>query len=224
MIELLNMDCMEYMAEQPDNYFDLACVDPPYGIDVGNDSRAGKEFRTNFGGVSKMVKAGNYKKSDWDKTPPDIEYFNELKRVSKEQIIWGANHFCDLFHANSSGWIIWDKDNGGSNLADAELAYSSFNKAVRTFRFKWHGMLQGDMLKKESRIHPTQKPVKLYEWLLTNYAEKGQRILDTHLGSGSSAIAAHYFGCYFVGTEIDKDYYEAACQRFDMATRQQAMF
>lgn len=124
----------------------------------------------------------------------------------------------------SSCWIVWDKENGESYFADCELAYTSFTTAVRKFRFRWFGMLQGDMKHKETRIHPTQKPVKLYEWLLTNYSSPGQRILDTHLGSGSSAIAAHYFGCDFVGCELDKDYYEASKKRFDDETSQQALF
>jgi site-specific DNA-methyltransferase (adenine-specific) len=205
---------MEYMKDQPDNSFDLAIVDPPYGI-----NESGDKSRNRFD-------AAVYEKKDWDKSAPDPLYFDELKRVSKNQIIWGANHFIDNFPfmCNSSCWLVWDKDNGNCDFADCELAYTSFKSAVRKFKFQWAGMLQGDMKNKELRIHPTQKPVKLYEWLLSNYAEKGQRILDTHLGSGSIAIAAHYFGCDFVGMEIDEDYYKAACERFDRETRQLVMF
>jgi len=223
MITATNEDNMIMMARYSDDYFDLAIVDPPYGIDVANDSRSGKSFKTNFGGKSKMVKARSYKKSDWDKTPPEVDYFNELIRVSKNQIIWGANHFCNLFAANSTAWIIWDKDNGESNLADAEIAYSSFEKSVRIFSFKWHGMLQGDMKKKEVRIHPTQKPVKLYEWLLMNYAKEGDKILDTHLGSGSIAIACHNLGFDLTACELDKDYYDAAMKRLKQHQQQQVM-
>jgi len=224
MITATNEDNMIMMARYSDDYFDLAIVDPPYGIDVANDSRSGKSFKTNFGGKSKMVKARSYKKSDWDKTPPEVDYFNELIRVSKNQIIWGANHFCNLFAANSTAWIIWDKDNGESNLADAEIAYSSFEKSVRIFSFKWHGMLQGDMKKKEVRIHPTQKPVKLYEWLLMNYAKEGDKILDTHLGSGSIAIACHNLGFDLTACELDKDYYDAAMKRLKQHQQQLTIF
>jgi len=223
MITATNEDNMIMMARYPDDYFDLAIIDPPYGIDVANDSRSGKSFKTNFGGKSKMVKARSYKKSDWDKTPPEVDYFNELIRVSKNQIIWGANHFCNLFAANSTAWIIWDKDNGESNLADAEIAYSSFEKSVRIFSFKWHGMLQGNMKNKQNRIHPTEKPIKLYEWLLMNYAKERDKILDTHLGSGSIAIACHNLGFDLTACELDKDYYDAAMKRLKQHQNQQVM-
>lgn len=217
MIKLLNIDCMEYMKTVPDKYFDLAIVDPPYGI--GENGSRNKSR-------GKLAVAKDYKPfAGGDVSAPEQNYFNELERVSKNQIIWGANHFIDRFAKSSSCWVVWDKENGASDFADCELAYTSFKKAVRLFRFQWAGMLQGDMKNKEHRIHPTQKPVKLYEWLLSTFSANGQKILDTHLGSGSSAIAAHYFGVgEFVGCELDKDYYEAACKRFDMMTRQQAMF
>lgn len=216
MIELLNIDCMEYMATQPDNAFDLAIVDPPYGI-----GESGKTNKTR----GKLATAKDYKPFHGnDLQPPEIEYFKELQRVSKNQIIWGANHFIDRIAQGSPCWVVWDKENGATDFADCELAWTSFKTAVRRFRFQWAGMLQGDMKNKEHRIHPTQKPVKLYQWLLENYAKPGQRILDTHLGAGSSAIAAHYFGCDFVGCEIDKDYFKAASERFDRETRQVAMF
>ena len=213
MIELLNCDCMEYMATVPDKYFDLAIVDPPYGINV---AKTGKVGGNNAGRVK------DYGAKEWDKQPPNDEYFRQLFRVSKNQIVWGANHFISKMPFDSSCWLVWDKDNSG-NFADCELAWTSFESAVRKFTYRWNGMLQQNMKDKEIRMHPTQKPVKLYEWLLTNYAKKGQRILDTHLGSGSSAIAAHYFGVDFVGCELDKDYFEAAKARFDMATRQLAL-
>jgi site-specific DNA-methyltransferase (adenine-specific) len=213
MIELLNEDCMAVMARYPDNHFDLAICDPEYGI--GMDG--GKIGGDNLG------KAQEYIKKDWDKEPPKQEYFNELKRVSKHQIIWGANHFISRIPFDSPCWIVWDKDNSG-NFADCELAYTSFKTAVRKFKFTWNGMLQQDMKNKETRIHPTQKPIRLYQWLLDNYAEKNQRIIDTHGGSFSSAIAAHYFGVDMVICEIDEDYYEAGKERFDKETRQVAMF
>jgi site-specific DNA-methyltransferase (adenine-specific) len=201
MIELHNVDCMEYLATLEDNAFELAIVDPPYGIDITNQSQG------RGGGVAKKI---DYAKKDWDKNAPTEEYFTELERVSNNQIIWGANHFRAR---NSSCWIVWDKVNGATDFADAELAYTSFTTAVRVFRFKWAGMLQGDMKNKEQRIHPTQKPVKLYEWLLMNYAKEGDRILDTHLGSNSIAIACHNLGFDLVGCELDTDYFNAAKKR-----------
>ena len=214
-IEILNIDCMEYMATQKDGAFDLATVDPPYGIGICGGKIGG--------GI--CAEATIYKKFHGeDKSSPEVEYFLELQRISKNQIIWGAYHFMDKIAKGSPCWIVWDKENGANNFADCELAWTSFKTAVRKFRFQWQGMLQGDMKNKETRIHPTQKPVKLYQWLLTNYAKPGQRILDTHLGSGSSAIAAHYFGCDFVGCELDPYYYKAAKDRFDRETSQLSMF
>jgi len=202
MIKLHNIDCMEYLAACDDNAFELAIVDPPYGI---GESGATNHTR------GKLAKAKNYKAfAGNDRSAPPEEYFTQLERVSKNQIIWGANHFRAR---NSSCWIVWDKINGASDFADAELAYTSFNTAVRVFRFQWAGMLQGDMKNKEYRIHPTQKPVKLYEWLLMNYAKEGDRIIDTHLGSGSIAIACHNLGFDLVGCELDTDYFNAAKKR-----------
>lgn len=213
--EVKNMDCIEYMQQFPDKYFELAIVDPPYGIDVTNQSQ-GKG-----GGIAKKIE---YKKTDWDKTAPQIEYFCELQRVSQNQIIWGSNHFIqNIPNANSSCWIVWDKDNTG-NFADCELAFTSFNTAVRKFEFRWNGMLQCNMKNKETRIHPTQKPVALYRWLLQNYAKQGDKILDTHLGSGSSRIAADMEGFDFYACELDKDYFDASCKRFDEYKLQQKLF
>jgi site-specific DNA-methyltransferase (adenine-specific) len=211
---LYNMDCMEYMRGLPDKAFELAIVDPPYGIDVAKSG--------NVGG-NKLAKAKDYGAKEWDKYAPDFNYFSELKRVSHHQVIWGANHFMDKVSRGSPCWIVWDKDNSG-NFADCELAFTSFETAVRIFRYRWNGMLQGDMKNKEVRIHPTQKPIKLYEWLLTNYAKPGDRILDTHLGSGSSAIACLNLGFEIVGCELDADYFAAACKRIRMATAQERLF
>ena len=212
-----NIDCMEYMATLPDKAFDLALVDPPYGI--------GEDGSKNHTRSSKTVKAKDYKPFYGnDKEPPKREYFNELFRVSKNQIIWGANHFISNIPIDSSCWIVWNKDNGASDFADCELAWTSFKTAVRMFTWRWNGMLQQNMKNKERRIHPTQKPVALYAWLLMNYAKEGDKILDTHLGSGSSRIAAHKLGFEFVGCELDKDYFEAQEKRFKTETMQQSLF
>jgi len=217
-IELLHIDCMSYMATLPDKSFELAIVDPPYGSD---NIRGGYTNGIGGKGVAKQIK---YNKALWRHQAPESNYFFELFRVSKNQIVWGANHFISAIPINSPCWIVWDKENGNTGYADCELAFTSFDKAVRLFRFMWNGMLQGDMKNKEARIHPTQKPIALYRWLLHNYAKPGDRILDTHLGSGSSAIAAHQMGFDFVGCELDKDYYDAACKRFKEQTMQQTLF
>ena len=205
--EVTNEDCMEGMARYPDKYFDLAIVDPPYGIgeDGGKNHTRGKKS------IAKNYKPfyGN------DLNSMSVEYFNELKRISKNQIIWGANHFVEnIPQSNSSCWIVWDKQNGDNDFADCELAYTSFKTAVRMFTFRWNGMLQQDMKNKEFRIHPTQKPVALYKWLLHNYAKQGDKILDTHLGSGSSRIAAYEMGFDFTAFELDTEYFEAQEKRY----------
>ena len=212
-----NMDCMEYMRTLPDKAFDLAVVDPPYGI-----GESGEKNNTR----SKLAVSKEYKPFfGKDIKPPDKDYFLELYRVSKNQIIWGANHFADkLCNPSSSCWIVWDKENGENDFADCELAYTSFNSAVRIFRFRWQGMLQGNMANKEQRIHPTQKPVALYAWIFSRYAKPGDKILDTHLGSGSSRIAAYDAGLDFVGCEIDQDYFEAQEERFKSYISQESLF
>ena len=159
-----------------------------------------------------------------DLNAPEQSYFDELFRISKNQIIWGANHFISRMPFDSSCWIVWDKDNGATDFADCELAWTSFDTAVRKFKFKWQGMLQQDMKNKESRIHPTQKPIALYKWLLTNYAKQGDKILDTHLGSGSSRIAAYDLGFDFTGFELDKEYFEAQEKRFQNHIAQGQLF
>jgi len=209
-------DCMDYLPDFADNYFDLAIVDPPYGIGedgLKNHSRG------------KATKPTLYTPKEWDKSPPIAEYFKELQRVSEYQIIWGGNHFIEnIPNANSSSWIIWDKQNGNNDFADAELAHTSFTSAVRIFKFRWAGMLQGDMKNKEQRIHPTQKPVQLYKWLLRNYAQSHFKVLSTHVGSASDLIAFEDFGCEYVGYEIDEDYYKAACKRLEIHKRQLSLF
>ncbi len=214
MIELINADCQDIMPKYEDNYFDLAVCDVPYGI--GEDGSKSKS-REGFGLYKGKTK---YVAKNWDKSLPTKEYFNELIRISKNQIIWGANHFVSKIPYDSSCWIVWDKDNSTCDFADCELAWTSFKTAVRLHKYKWHGMLQQNMKHKEHRIHPTQKPIALYKWLLENYAEKGMKIFDSHMGSGSSAIAAHYYGCDFVGIEIDKEYFDAAKKRIEKETLQ----
>jgi site-specific DNA-methyltransferase (adenine-specific) len=200
------MDCMEGLKSYPDKFFDLAIVDPPYGI--------GEDGKSNHSRGTKGIPPTMFKPKEWDKKPPDRKYFYELFRVSKNQIIWGANHFISKIPVNSSCWIVWDKDNSTSDFADCELAWTSFRSAVRKYVFRWHGMLQGNMKQKQIRIHPTQKPIQLYEWLLNNYAKQGDKILDTHLGSGSSRIVAYKLGFDFWGFEIDEDYFKDAEKRF----------
>jgi len=211
MINIYNQDCLEAMKEMSENEFDLAIVDPPYGIKA---SKTNGGVSNPFGGKGKKVKSKTYKKKDWDNSAPKKEYFIELNRVSKNVIIWGANHFIqNIPNANSSCWIVWDKDNSENYFADCELAYTSFKTAVRRFKWKWHGMLQQNMKQKQKRIHPTEKPIQLYEWLLMNYAKEGDKILDTHLGSGSIAIACHNLGYDLEGYELDKEYYDNALKR-----------
>lgn len=208
-------NCVEGMKQYPNKYFDLAIVDPPYGI--GED---GKKNHTR----GTLAKPTLYTPKQWDKAPPKKAYFDELFRVSKNQIIFGANHFIAKMPKNSPSWIVWDKENGSNDFADCELAWTSFKTAVRMFHFKWAGMLQGDMKNKETRIHPTQKPIRLYDWLLTNYAKPNDLILDTHLGSGSSRIAAYKNGHNFIGFELDEEYYAAQEKRFQRFIAQQRLW
>lgn len=215
--EVYLMDCVEGLRHYPDNYFDLAVVDPPYGsnnIQGGYTSGKG-------GGVAKQKK---YNQKLWTQKAPGQEYFAELFRVSKNQIIWGANHFIEMMPINSSGWIFWDKRNGEVSFSDGELAWTSFDKALRKFEYMWSGMLQQNMKNKEQRIHPTQKPIALYEWILSKYASDGDLILDTHVGSGSSRIAANKAGLDFVGFEIDNEYFESQEKRWREFVGQTRLF
>lgn len=208
-VTLLNCDCMAYMRGLPDKAFDLAIVDPPYGI-KRFEKPAGS---TRFGSSKKMQEEG----LKWDSRPPP-EYWEQLFRVSKNQIVWGANNF-QL--PPTEYFCIWNKKQAVDNFASAEYAWVSMGlkKPAKIFDYGIHQHNSDG-----GKVHPTQKPVKLYQWLLANYAKPGDRILDTHLGSGSSAIAAHYFGCEFVGTELDSDYFAAAKARFDRETAQVDMF
>ena len=205
--EVYNMDCMEYMKTLPDKAFQLAIVDPPYGI--GN--------RLVDGGGGRGAKFDNNRKAiAWDSHIPDKKYFDELFRVSCNQIIWGGNYFIENLK-NTQCIIIWDKMQEFSG-SDFELAWTSFCFSSKTFRMSRIEAYRC------GKIHPTQKPVKLYEWLLMNYAKEGDKILDTHLGSGSSRIAAYKLGFEFVGCELDKDYFEAQEKRFRTETMQQSLF
>tara|TARA_R100000951_G_scaffold5825_1_gene6244 strand:- start:19 stop:672 length:654 start_codon:yes stop_codon:yes gene_type:complete len=206
MINIYNKDCLEAMKEMSDNQFDLAIVDPPYGIDADKKNSVKKLQSKKSSALSK-----DYGNQSWDKNVPSIDYFIELKRVSKNQIIWGVNYYpYDLL---SGGRIYWDKCVTMPTYSDGELAYCSFINSIKSYKFAWHGMIQGDMKNKEHRIHPTQKPVKLYEWLLINYAKEEDKILDTHLGSGSIAIACHNLGYDLEGYELDKQYYDNSLKR-----------
>ena len=210
-----NEDCVEGMKRFSDNHFDLAIVDPPYGIGAGK--RVGTTYKE---GVSRNKKGfGNkklYKSKEWDSEVPLLEYFIELFRVSKNQIIWGGNYFTKHL-PESRGWIYWDKKILNSqidNYSDGELAWTSFDCVLRKVTYDWIGLGYCNSTEKGTRIHPTQKPIYIYEWILQTYAEKGMKILDTHLGSGSSRIAAHKNGFHFVGFEIDKEYFDKQEKRF----------
>jgi len=205
-LDLRLMDCMDLMRETPDGFYDLAVVDPPYGID-----RDGAERTTSKHGGRKA-----HERKGWDSNPPSAEYFVELRRVSKDQIIWGANYFPEHLQA-SMGWIFWDKGQRICN-SDGELAYSSFDRALRVVEMNRVELL------KDGTIHPTQKPIALYRWIFANYAKPGMRILDTHLGSMSSAIAAHYSGMHLTGCELDPDYYAAGIARVKRETQQTELF
>jgi len=212
MIDLNNQDCLEAMRQMTDNQFDLAIVDPPYGIGFGSYNRTPSD------------KAGKrHKQKDWDESIPTQEYFDELQRVSKNQIVWGGNYFPPLWDNGCKGFIFWYKGNPVPNFSDGELAWTSFNKVAKQFDFRYYGGLEGNT-SASNKIHPTQKPVKLYEWLLDNYAEEGQTILDTHLGSGSIALACHNRGFDLTAFEIDKEYFEAAKKRLEIHQAQLTMF
>jgi site-specific DNA-methyltransferase (adenine-specific) len=205
---------MKLMARYPDGYFELAIVDPPYGINIAKNGSLGND---------------KFKAKDWDTETPKQEYFEELKRVSKNQIVWGYNYMTDKLPP-CKGFIYWNKLNHHDNRSDGELAYTSFNKLARHVEYMWDGNRYGfkgaisGVGKKSTRIHPTQKPVKLYEWLLMNYAKEGDKILDTHLGSGSIAIACHNLGFDLTACELDPEYYEAAIKRIENHKAQQRLF
>jgi len=203
-----NMDNMEFMASVPDKYYDLAVCDVNYGI-----CEDGRKNHTR----SKLAKSKDYRdRSRYDETAPPLEYFAELHRVSKDIILFGANHYISRNAIDSSCWIIWDKKNGENDFADCELAWTSYKTAVRIFRYKWQGMIQEDMKNKQKRIHPNQKPIALYDWIYKNYLPNGGKVIDTHLGSGSNRISAHKRGnIIFDACELDVDYFNDGNARFD---------
>ncbi len=206
MINLYNKDCMEAMKDMADNQYDLAIVDPPYGLE---------RFKASDGGNSKKIKSFGDKNKNWNNIKPNKEFFNELFRVSKYQIIWGSNNFV---LPTSEYFIIWQKSNAlDFSFAMVEQAWTNVKKPAKLF-------VNLHVHNKDKRIHPTQKPVKLYEWLLMNYAKKGYKILDTHLGSGSIAIACHNLGYDLDAYEIDKEYYEATMKRFNNHTSQKQLW
>jgi site-specific DNA-methyltransferase (adenine-specific) len=213
-INFFNIDCIEFMKSKPDKCYDLAIVDVPYGL--GFDGG-------NIGGNNRG-KSKKYTQKDWDKEAPSEVYFKELQRVSKNQIIFGANHFISKIPIDSSCWIVWDKQTGG-NFADCELAWTSFNTAVRKYTYTWNGFRQGKSCQVvETRIHPTQKPRFLYQWILQNYAKPNDKILDTHGGSMSIAIACDIEGFDLDICEIDKEYFQAGVNAFNLHKRQMRLF
>lgn len=209
MIELYNIDCMEALREMQDNQFDLAIVDPPYalGIDGQRETKRGKKSDRK-----------EHKKKYWDSATPDKIYFDELHRVSKNCIIFGANYMIDSLSKCTKGWIVWDKGQYGLTMSDCELAYSTFNKPTRIYKKNRVQLL------KEGTIHPTQKPITLYKWILNNYAKEGDKILDTHLGSGSIAIACHDLKFNLTGYELDEEYFESAKRRVKEHQAQGVLF
>ena len=232
--EVFNMDCIEGMKQYPDNYFELALIDLPYGIGASKPSKKPDTVRQKNGTILK-VNGTYYQPKEWDFALMQDDYFEELFRVSINQIIFGANYYKQL----AGGMIVWDKLNGLSDQYGCEIAYQSFDKRTDIVYYMWQGMFQGvycgkevkkaliqqgDKSLNESRIHPTQKPVKLYQYLLQNYAKEGNKILDTHLGSGSSRIAANDLGFEFTGFELDEDYFKASEKRFKQHTDQLTLF
>jgi site-specific DNA-methyltransferase (adenine-specific) len=207
-------DCVQGLKRFADNYFDLAIVDPPYGIDIAEKLANG--WVSKAGGTK-------FEAKDWDKYTPTQEYWDELFRVSKNQIVWGGNYFMSKIKRDSPCWIFWDKNNGASLFADGEIAWTSFDSPVRLVKIHWCGSAAKHETG-QNKIHPTQKPIKLYDWILMKYAKPNDLILDTHLGSGSSRIAAYKGGFNFIGFEIDKEYYEKQEKRFKNFTAQQRLF
>ena len=212
--EVYLMDCVAGLRHYPDNYFDLAVVDPPYGIDIAEKLANG--WVSKAGGTK-------FEAKDWDKYTPTQEYWDELFRVSKNQIVWGGNYFMSKIKKDSPCWIFWDKNNGDSLFADGEMAWTSFDSPVRLAKIHWCGSAAKHETG-QNKIHPTQKPIKLYDWILMKYAKPNDLILDTHVGSGSSRIAADKAGLNFVGFEIDEEYFNAANNRFDNFKSQTRLF
>jgi site-specific DNA-methyltransferase (adenine-specific) len=219
--QIILADCMDVMKDIPDKFFELAIVDPPYGINVGTPLQ--RESNNKTVGIKGACLPKVYRGFD-DSRIPDEKYFKEIIRITKNQIIWGGNYFIEYLH-NSSCWIVWDKRNEASFFADCELAWTSFDTAVRKFSHRWNGMIQENMGKnKEERIHPTQKPIALYRWLLQNYAKEGDKIIDTHSGSGSLSCACHIEKFDFLAIEKDPDYHRDSVNRLNDLRCQGVLF
>ncbi len=222
MITATNEDCMNLMSRYPDKYFDLAIVDPPYGINFDGNTTV----KAKGGKARTFSNTQHHDKKGWDTERPTEEYFTELQRVSKNQIVWGGNYFADLLPPKK-GWIFWDKkitNANNMNFSDGELAWSSFDCILRRFKYDWIGFGYLNNPQKEKKIHPTQKPVQLYKWILETYAKEGSKILDTHLGSGSIAIACHKLGFDLIACEIDKEYFDASMKRLKIEQSQLTIF
>ena len=212
--QIINADCLDILRELPDKSIDLVLTDPPYGIGEAagkNKSRGNKAIAKDYGN------------KDWDNSIPEKEIFNEILRVSKHQIIFGGNCFVEYLH-NSPCWLVWDKNNGANDFADYELAWTNFKSAVRKYLWTWNGMLQHDMKNKDVRVHPTQKPLKLFEMILSDYSNENDLILDCFSGSGTTAIACHNLKRRFICIERDADYYNASVERLKIAQSQLKLF
>jgi site-specific DNA-methyltransferase (adenine-specific) len=218
--KILNMDCLDFLKKCPDNYFSLVLTDPPYGIGVNKKTVI---FDGTVQGKGFGARRSNWQKKDWDDAIPQKEIFDEIFRVSKNQIIWGGNYFAGYLH-NSSCWIVWDKDNGTNDFADCELAYTNFSSAVRKYLYRWNGCLQGNIKEKEIRIHPTQKPLPLFQWCLGKYSKEGDLILDCFSGSGTTAVACHNLKRRFICIEKDPEYWAASVKRLEDHQRQLTLF
>ena len=212
-IKLVNDDCINIMRKMADKSVDLCLCDPPYGIGASNVKKGGRRDGNSF------AESKYYEPSDWDNNKPSKEIFAEMFRVSKNQIVFGGEHLSHLL-PQSRGWIFWDKETGDNQYADGELAWTSFDKALRKVTFQWKGMFQGNMKEKEYRWHPTQKPVAVIRWILEKYSEDNQTIIDPFMGSGTTGVACKELGRNFIGIEIDKGYYEIAQKRIAQATQE----
>lgn len=217
--KIIYADCLDIMRQLPDKSIDLIVTDPPYGIGVGKKQCIYDGKRHGNAAANRR----EYAQKDWDDEIPPKEIFDEMFRVSKNQIIFGGNYFVEYLK-NSPCWIVWDKVNGTNDFADCELAWTSFPSAVRKYEFLWNGMLQQNMINKEQRIHPTQKPADLIGQIIRDYSKPGEIILDPFSGSGSTAIACHRLHREFICIEKDKDYYEASVKRLEEERKQYQLF
>jgi len=214
MIKLIQGDCLDYMKTLEDNSIDVVVTDPPYGI----GEAAGK----NKSRGTKLFPSKDFGSNDWDNQRPSIEIFNEILRVSKNQVIFGGNYFADLL-LPSSCWLVWDKNNGSTDFADCELAWTSFKTAVRYFKYTWNGFMQGNISNKknnEKRVHPTQKPLPLMEWVIKNYTKESDTILDPFMGSGTTGVACMNFNRKFIGIEKEEQFFQVATDRIEAAAAQ----